>query len=318
MAAVLVHIDLEAGRPDSSSLVALAAGRAVASSWGATLCAAAIVRAPDELADTFDGQQPALPGLDLAEAVVARGGADRFFVATVRAEVAPLWATVGAAWSRVLDQLRPRLVLFGADAPSAAELGPRTAARLGARLLVRARATADGGDVELRDADGAHARDEDGGAVVALIGRADVQPTCRDRVDAVILPPAEPDARVELLAAMPADVAQSGGVLIAVGDDAARDPEVAAGARKLAKLVGGQLVGNAGAVRAKLVASGAQLTRDTPLAPELCIAIGDARMDLAGATSLVKLGAGKAADGALPGSAREGLADVLAKLEASR
>jgi len=47
VAAVLVHIDLDdAERPDASSLIALAAGRHVASSWGATLYAAVIVHDP--------------------------------------------------------------------------------------------------------------------------------------------------------------------------------------------------------------------------------------------------------------------------------
>ena len=46
MAAVLVHIDLDGARPHASSLQALAAGRVVASSWGATLYAAVIVHDP--------------------------------------------------------------------------------------------------------------------------------------------------------------------------------------------------------------------------------------------------------------------------------
>jgi hypothetical protein len=43
VAAVLVHIDLDGDKPHPSSLVALAAGRQVASSWGATLYAALIL-----------------------------------------------------------------------------------------------------------------------------------------------------------------------------------------------------------------------------------------------------------------------------------
>ena len=43
VACVLVHIDLDGDRPHPSSVAALAAGRAVASSWGATLYAALVV-----------------------------------------------------------------------------------------------------------------------------------------------------------------------------------------------------------------------------------------------------------------------------------
>src|SRR5207342_725777 len=96
----------------------------------------------------------------------------KIVVAMTDTPVAPLWAAVGGAWQGILDHLRPRLVLFGADSPSAAELGPRTGARIGARLLMRAR-TLGGDDVELRDRDGGYVRVGDSGAAVALIGRAD-------------------------------------------------------------------------------------------------------------------------------------------------
>jgi len=108
---------------------------------------------------------PNLPKIGMVEDVLARGGADKVVVAVSRSPVEPLWAAVGNAWQGVIDHLRPRLVLFGADAPSAAELGPRTAARIGARLLLRARASGID-DVELRDRDGGYARASDGGAAV--------------------------------------------------------------------------------------------------------------------------------------------------------
>ncbi|MEO7733693.1 MAG: hypothetical protein ABIY55_22200, partial [Kofleriaceae bacterium] len=147
MAAVLVHIDLDGDRPHESSSQALAAGRAVASSWGATLYAAVIVHEP-----AHDPDDPAavgvaaarVPGeakaIEAVRAALARGGADKIVVAKTSAPIVPLWAALGAAWQGVVEHLRPRLVVFGADAPSAAELGPRTAARIGARLMLRARA----------------------------------------------------------------------------------------------------------------------------------------------------------------------------------
>src|SRR6185503_9381591 len=108
VASVLVHIDLEAGRPDPSSLVALAAGRALASSWGAALCAGVIVPVP-------------AGSLAAIERALSRGGADRIIAAPTRGAAVPLWEALGGAWQAVLDELRPRLVLFGADAPSASE-----------------------------------------------------------------------------------------------------------------------------------------------------------------------------------------------------
>ena len=45
---ILVHIDLDGATPHPSSLAALATGRALASSWGATLYAALIVHEPGE------------------------------------------------------------------------------------------------------------------------------------------------------------------------------------------------------------------------------------------------------------------------------
>ena len=308
MAAVLVHIDLEAGRPDASSLVALAAGRAVASSWGAVLYAAAII-------GVSKAAPGLLPGLDIAEAELARGGADKILVATTRAPMAPLWASLGTAWQGVLDQLRPRLVLFGADAPSAPELAPRTAARIGARLLARARA---GGldEVELRDREGGYARANEGGAAVALVGRADPMPPSAERVEVVVLPPTDGDPRLEVVATTAAEVAHTHGVVIAIGDDVVDDREVVANAKRLAALVGGQLVGNAGAGRTGAIASGATVERTTPLAPELLVTIGGAQLDVAGATSVVQIGAmpSKLVDGALPGPAASGLAELLARL----
>ena len=178
MGAVLVHIDLDGDRAHLSSLTALAAGRAVASSWGATLYAALVAHdpsegeareAPDSTARVVAASR--VPGIGAIQAALARAGADKVVVAVTDAPIAPLWSAVGTAWQGVIDHLRPRLVLFGADAPSAPELGPRTAARIGARLLMRARATP-GDHVELRDRDGGHVRAADGGAAVVLVGSA--------------------------------------------------------------------------------------------------------------------------------------------------
>jgi hypothetical protein len=325
--AVLVHIDLggSAGeRPHPSSIAALAAGRAIASSWGATLYAAIVVHdtsgdraAPDSTAQVVSTRQ--LPGIEAIQSVLASAGADKVIVALTDAPIAPLWAAVGAAWQGVLDHLRPRLVLFGADAPSAAELGPRTGARIGARLLQRARAT--GGDqVELRDRDGGFVRASDGGAAVALIGTHPTQRACDDDIDLVVLVvPGGADPRIELADQTTAEVAHTVGAIVAISDDAAADAETAAAAQRLAKQLGAPLLGGPNAIRAGVVAPEAVVDRQIALAPELCVAVGSIGLDLAGATSLVRIGpsSGKGVEGVLELGALRGLTRALDD-EASR
>ncbi|MEO6772153.1 MAG: hypothetical protein ABI467_03915 [Kofleriaceae bacterium] len=330
MAAVLVHVDLVGDRPDASSLVALAAGRHVASSWGATLYAAVVVHDPhhsnvtsnhDDIAAT---SMPNVPGLAQAESALARAGADKVVIAVSRGPISPLWSAVGNAWRGVVDHLRPRLVLFGADAPSAAELGPRTAARIGARLLLRARATGID-DVELRDRDGGYARVGDGGAAVALIGRAPALDLVDDDcdVDVVVLAmPGEPDDRIELVTSSPAEIAYASGTMVVLGDDVAADPRVIAGARRLARMLDAHVVGGAAAVRSGAISNGGVIDKTTPLAPELIVTIGGVQVDVAGATSVIKVGASPATriagvDGVVAGPVEAGLAELVKKLEAS-
>jgi electron transfer flavoprotein alpha subunit len=296
------RFDLDGAGPHPASLAALRAGRDVASSWGATLYAAVIAPERDRLG--------------AIETALARVGADKIVVAVADPKAAGLWAEVGAAWTAVLDQLRPRVVLFGADAPSAPELAARTGARIGAHLLTRARAIGID-DVELRDRDGGYARASDGGATVALIGRADRGEPGDDDVDVVVLvPDGGGDERIELAGTAAAELAQAS-ALVAIGDDVCADVEVAAHAKKLAQLLGAQLVGGPAAVRAGLVAPGAVIERHTPLAPELCVAIGASQLDVAGASVFVRIGApgGKSVDGALPGRAAKELAELIERLE---
>jgi electron transfer flavoprotein alpha subunit len=296
VAAVLVHIDLEDDRPHPSSLIALVAGRQLASSWGATLYAAMILR------DRDGSGRPS--GNDAVQAQLARAGADKIVIALTAAAIAPLWAALGSAWQAVLDQLRPRVVLFGADAPSAAELAPRTGARIGARLFARAR-TSGIEDVELQDRDGGIARASDSGAAVAMIGRATSSGASDEEVDVLVLPlTATADPRIELAGTAPADLAHACGAIVVLGADAGADEQVASDARRLASWLGGQLVD-------------ARAGRSLPLAPELCVAIGTAPLELSGATGVVKIGVppDKATDGALPGIASVGLAELLKQLE---
>lgn len=318
MAAVLVHIDLDGDRPHPSSLVALAAGRHIASSWGATLYAALIAHNTSERTSADSTAQVVsaarVPGIEAIENALARGGADKVVVAMTDALIVPLWAALGGAWQGVVDHLRPRLVLFGAESPSAVELAPRTGARIGARILMRARALG-GDEVELRDRDGGYARITDSGAAVALIGRADPAPAGDEDVDLVVLAmPGGIDPRVEIAANLPAELAHVRSV-VALGDDVATDAKLVADTRRLAAMLGAQLVGSAAIAR--VVPQVAVVDRTTPLAPDLCVLVGNAQLDLAGATSVIRIGAqpNKNVDGALPGAVAKGLADVIAKLE---
>jgi hypothetical protein len=319
VAAVLVHIDLDGNTPHPSSLVALAAGRQVASSWGATLYAALILH------DDTSGEGPdsvvtaeKAATMDSLEQTLSRGGADKLVVAMTDVTVAPLWALVGTAWQGVIDHLRPRLVLFGADAPSAYELAPRTGARIGARLLNRAR-TFGGDEIELRDRDGGQVRIGDSGAAVALVGRAEKMPVPSaydNDIDVVVLAlPGGADAHVELLGTERASIENSAGSLVALGDDAASNPKAVAEATRLATLLGARLV--ASSTAAKTVPSSTVIDRATPLAPELCIVVGNAAIDLAGVTSVIKIGApnDKTIDGALPAPADVSLASLVKHLE---
>jgi hypothetical protein len=307
--AVLVHIDLDGDRPHPASLAALAAGRAVASSWGATLYAALVAHdatssgAPDSTAQVVS--TGSVPGIESVQSTLSRAGADKVVVALTDLIPAPLWASVGAAWQGVLDHLRPRLVLFGADSPSAAELAARTGARLGARLLMRARAVGVE-DVELRDRDGGYVRSSDSGAAVVQIGGPQPQLGAEDDVDLVMLVvPGGGDDRIELAGTSPADVTYHGGAIVALGDDVASDAAIARDARKLATLLGAPLV------------TRGQIDRSTPLAPEVMIAIGNATADLGGASSLIRIAqtAGKGADGALTGPIGGSLSELVEALE---
>jgi len=305
--AVLVHIDLEGDRPHASSLAALAAGRAVASSWGATLYAALIIHDPTDRGSADSTGQIShghAPGVETVRAMLARHGADKIVVAVSDAPVLPLWAAVGGPWQGVLDHLRPRLVLFGADAPSASELGPRTGARIGARLLIRARAV--GVDhVELRDREGAYVRVTDGGAAVALVGLTPSTGIGDDDIDVMMLAiPSGSDPRIEVAGSTSADVTQTGGAVVAIDDASAADAQIMTSASRLAGLLGAPVLKGSSAA----------------IAPELCVSVGKPAIDLAGATSLIRIGSGggKHADGALNGLPGPTLVELVRLLEEDR
>ena len=324
MAAVLVHIDLDGDRPHASSLLALAAGRAVASSWGATLYAAVVVHDPGKRpGPVIPGATPRVPGdpktIEAIRAALAHGGADKIVVALTDAPIAPLWSAVGAAWQGVLDHLRPRLVVFGADAPSAVEIGPRTGARIGARLFLRARALG-GDEVELRDRDGSYVRANDSGAAVVLIGAAPrIDLHGDDDIDVMVLSPAGgADPAIEIVGSAPAELVHTTGTIIALGDDAAEDPEIAKAAQRLAGMLGAHVVGSAAAASAGVVGAGAVVDRGAPLAPELCISIGRPAVDIAGSASVIRIvqSGGKGTDAALTGPIAANLVELTRALEA--
>jgi electron transfer flavoprotein len=329
VAAVLVHIDLDGARPHAASLQALAAGRVVASSWGATLYAAVLVHDPHGGAGKHDDARPRpgvsafrVPGearaIEAVRAALARGGADKIVVVKTEATIAPLWSALGPGWQAVLDRLRPRLVVFGAEAPSASELGPRTAARIGARLLLRARSLG-ADDVELRDSDGSYVRAGDAGAVVAMIGAAPrLAVHSEDDIDVMVLvPPGGADPRIELVATAPAELVHTTGALVVISDEAAVEPDIARAAQRLARALGAPLVGGAHAASAGAISAAVVVAPDAALAPALCVAVGPDEIDVAGAASLVRVGAagGKGIDGALTGAIGPNLAELARALE---
>lgn len=319
MGAVLVHIDLDGDRPHPASLVALAAGRAVASSWGATLYAALVAHdASDRSADSTAQVVTAanLPEIEGVQSILARAGADKVVVAMTDVPLSTLWSSLGTAWQGVLDHLRPRLVLFGADSPSAPELAPRTGARLGARMLTRARAVGVE-DVELRDRDGGYVRSSDSGAAVVMVGGAQAPLTADDDADLVVLViPGGSDDRIDLVSTSVAEVAHTSGAMVALGEDVAGDGAIARDARQLAALLGAPIVGNAAAARGGAVSAGGIIEKNSPLAPEVMIAIGNANLDLAGSTSLIRItpNPGKQVDGALTGPIGGSLSELVEAL----
>ena len=188
-----------------------------------------------------------MPGIEAIETALARGGADKVVVAMTDAPVAPLWAAVGSAWQGVVDHLRPRLVLFGAERPSAAELGPRTGARIGARLLcARARSAATRSSCAIATA--ATRGSSDSGAAVALSAAPMPAPAGDEDIDLVVLAlPGGADARVELAGTTPAEVSHTRSAVVALGDDVADDAQIVADAKRLAALLGAR----SSAVRAR-------------------------------------------------------------------
>ena len=320
MAVVLVHIDLDGDSPHASSLVALVAGRHIASSWGATLYAAVIAHDPNERESPESTLQIAasnVAGLDELQSKLALAGSDKVLIAVTDVPITPLWSSVGTAWQGIVDHLRPRLVLFGADSPSAAELGPRTGAHIGARLLMRALA-AGVEEVELRDRDGGYVRVADSGAAVVLVGGAPAPILGDDDADFTSLAFANVETRIELVGTAPAE-AQHARVLIAIGDDVLGEPDLAASVTRLAALLGARVVGHPAAMRAGLIGPGDVLDRNAPLAPELCVIVGAPSVDIAGSTSIIRIGgsgSSKHLDGALPGLAGFGLAELVRELEA--
>ena len=122
MACVLVHIEADGDQPTPASLAALGEGRRVATSSGATLYAAVVVRADSEEPDAIVG-------------TLGRHGADKVVFVSATGEVTPiLWATVGGALTQACHHLRPVLTLLPASAGSH-DLGARLATRLGAAYV---------------------------------------------------------------------------------------------------------------------------------------------------------------------------------------
>jgi hypothetical protein len=108
------------------------------------------------------------------------------------------------------------------------------------------------------------------------------------------------DSRVELAGTSTIDLATAANVVVVLGNDVASDAQVVADARRLALALGGQVFA----------------ADRSPIAPELCIAIGASPSDVASSSRLVQIGPPRAqqADGVLAGSPGAGLADLIHRL----
>jgi hypothetical protein len=121
----------------------------------------------------------------------------------------------------------------------------------------------------------------DGGAAVAAIAPSD-SPSARvldEDIDiAVLAVPGAADRRIDSEVEQPSrgEALDHARTIIALSAEAAEDPAIVRDAERLAQLLGGQLVRQTSTTRA--------------LAPELCVAIGAVTLDIAGATTLVRIG----------------------------
>jgi len=135
-------------------------------------------------------------------------------------------------------------------------------------------------------------------------------------IDLVVLAlPGGADPNIEIVGTRPAELVHTTGALVAIADDVVDNAKLVTDAKRLATLLGAQLVG--GAAAAKVVAPTAIVDKSTPLAPELCVVIGNATVDLSGSTSVIKIGASadKTIDGALPAPPAVSLASLVKHLE---
>jgi electron transfer flavoprotein alpha subunit len=127
VANVLVYIERKNKEATAASLLALNAGRWVASTLGAALHALVPCASPPSY------------GQDDIIAVLSRHGADKVILLTHQDLDGPaLFCTHGPAIRAACEQFRPRLLLFPATA-AGDELAPRLALQIGAGYLANAR-----------------------------------------------------------------------------------------------------------------------------------------------------------------------------------
>lgn len=240
MASLLVHTVVRDGQPTEGSTTALATARRIATTLGATLHAAV---APG--ADT----RP-----DAVAAALGRAGADTIEVLP-RADEGPLrWSCTGPALLRRCEALRPRLILFGA-ADGLGDVAARLAAGLGAGFFAEAQLRGDRKDLTLE-----RFVDARRGALRLRLAplRAPLVATISgvlprladgdDDVDLRVLEAAAPDGQTWLGGASDdADPLARASIVVSIG--APIGPRERALAADLARALGGELAGTAGAYR---------------------------------------------------------------------
>ncbi|HEY3357492.1 MAG TPA: FAD-binding protein [Polyangia bacterium] len=236
MANILVYIELDGDRPLPASLAALALGRRIASTLGATNYALLPCAARPSYGD------------DDAIAVLSRHGADKVLLAT-HAKLAgpPLSVTHGPVVVAACTALPPTLVLFASTA-GARDIAPRLAAQLAAAYLAEPHVSLepDGSLVLTRATHGGRtlrrlrAQDLERPLVLTLDPGQPPRPTGDEEAEVVVLPPTGAGDGFEELERHAETAPSLASARVVVGAGAGLGPEAYGVAHDLAAALGGE------------------------------------------------------------------------------
>jgi electron transfer flavoprotein alpha subunit len=273
VANILVYIELVGDRPLAASLEALALGRIIASTVGATNYALLPCAARPSYGD------------DDAIAVLSRHGADKVLLVThPRLAGPPLSVTHGSAILGACAALPPTLVLF-ASTPGARDIAPRLGAQLAAAYLAEPHVALepDGTLVLTRSIYGGRAvrriraEELERPLVVTLAPGRPARATGDEEAEVVVLPPANVGEGFEEVGRAPDEARPLSSARVVVGAGAGLGPEAFGVAHELAAALGGEagVTREAAALGAGSAVNGAARVIDATgehIAPRLYIA----------------------------------------------